>query len=168
MTEAAAWLRARGSTQWQEPVTGRRRARVESDVSAGHVWLVERSGGDVVATLTVDERADPEFWTDEDDPGAALYVHRMVVTRGDAGRGLGAALLDFASRRAADAGRKWLRLDAWATNRELQDYYRRQGFQHVRTHQYAHRGSGALFQRPAGTELGSGPRLVELRANGRD
>jgi hypothetical protein len=40
-----------------------------------------------------------------------------------------------------------LRLDAWRTNEALHAYYRKAGFQHVRTVEYPHRGSGALFQR---------------------
>ena len=33
-------------------------------------------------------------------------------------------MLDWAARQAVDAGKKWLRLDAWANNTALQDYYR--------------------------------------------
>ncbi|CAM5431654.1 hypothetical protein STANM309S_04961 [Streptomyces tanashiensis] len=32
-----------------------------------------------------------------------------------------------------EPGAKWLRLDAWTTNKDLQAYYLRQGFEHVRT-----------------------------------
>lgn len=158
LTDAAAWLAELGTDQWQEPVTGRRRDRIAAGIAADDVWVVDRDG-EIVATITVDEHADPEFWEPLDDPGSALYAHRMVVARSGAGQGIGATLLDFAGQLAAAAGRTWLRLDAWSSNTALQDYYRQQGFEHIRTHRYAHRGSGALFQRSASVQLGRGPRL---------
>ncbi|MEU7909175.1 GNAT family N-acetyltransferase [Actinoplanes sp. NPDC049118] len=97
--------------------------------------------------ITVDDYADPEFWTAQDDPDSALYVHRMVVDRVAGGNGVGGRLLDWAERLASSLGRTWLRLDAWRTNAPLHAYYQRQGFVPVRTVNLSHRGSGALFQR---------------------
>jgi GNAT superfamily N-acetyltransferase len=74
---------------------------------------------------------------------------RLVVSRSHAGRGIGAALLDWAGKRAArqyDA--KWIRVDAWTTNKELHAYYKRQGFALVRTCPDPTYPSGAMFQKP--------------------
>jgi ribosomal protein S18 acetylase RimI-like enzyme len=95
----------------------------------------------------VDEHADPEFWTPDDRPEAALYVHRMAVSRSVAGAGAGGEMLDWAARRAAQADKKLLRLDAWKTNAGLHGYYRGQGFKMVRLVDLPHRQSGALFER---------------------
>jgi GNAT superfamily N-acetyltransferase len=108
-----------------------------------------KDGDSVVGTLTLDDYADPEFWTDEDEPKSALYVHRMVVSRDAAGHDIGGAMLDWASDQATHAGKAWLRLDAWRTNTGLHNYYRRHGFADVRTISLPWRGSGAFFQRPA-------------------
>lgn len=97
--------------------------------------------------VTVDGFADPEFWSADDSPDDALYVHRMVVDRNYAGKHIGKALLDWATNLAIAQGKAWLRLDAWATNTALHNYYERQGFSLVRIVSYEHRGSGALFQR---------------------
>jgi GNAT superfamily N-acetyltransferase len=156
-TEAGQWLATIGSDQWQYPA---RTERIGASIAAGdECWLVEDAGG-LVATLTLDGHADPEFWRPADDPGAALYVHRMVVRRAAAGAGLGSALLDWAGARAERAGRAWLRLDAWRTNARLRSYYERQGFALVRVVELAHRRSGALYQRPAGVRLRRGPPLL--------
>jgi GNAT superfamily N-acetyltransferase len=72
----------------------------------------------------------------------------MMASRSPAARGVGSALLDAAAQLASATGRQRLRLDAWRTNFALHDYYRRNGFKHVRTVDLAHRGSGALFERP--------------------
>jgi len=53
--------------------------------------------------------------------------------------------------RAGAAGKQWLRLDAWSRNADLHRYYERRGFQPVRLLRFDHRGSGALYQRPAGS-----------------
>jgi hypothetical protein len=66
-----------------------------------------------------------------------------------AGKQLDQAFLAFVDRLATAAGARWIRLDAWKDNRALHDYYLRSGFQHVRTVNFSHRGSGALFQRPS-------------------
>jgi hypothetical protein len=87
----------------------------------------------------------------------------MVTTREVAGREIGSALLDWASRRAASHGKRWIRLDAWRSNADLHRYYVQRGFHHVRTVELPHRRSGALFQREANMVLGRGPRLREGR-----
>jgi hypothetical protein len=88
----------------------------------------------------------------------ALYAHKATVARAYAGRTRrGAARL--AGSRAATSGASWLRIDVWTTNEQLQKYYLRQGFTHVRPVVVPHNPSGALFQRPA--QRVATPRLSE-------
>ena len=155
--EAAGWLATLGTDQWQG-LEDRRRSRVLMDIDAGAVWLVE-DGDAVVATITVDEWADADFWCHTDRVRDALYAHRMAVARSHKGRGLGSALLDWASELAEQQHRAWVRFDAWSTNDALHRYYKGLGFEMVRNVPVEGRGSGALFQRPA-VERGGGPRLV--------
>lgn len=148
--EAREWLSARGSDQWDrvrdsDPESPR---SLEGSIRRGDVYVV-RDGSAIVATITVDTYADPEFWTPEDEPDSALYVHRMIVARSAAGANLGGRLIDWAAQLATERGKRWLRLDAWRSNLDLHAYYARHGFEHVRTVHLPHRGSGALFQRPA-------------------
>lgn len=150
--EAREWLQSRGLDQWStvrhaDPASPR---SLESAIARGEVWVWRNHTG-TVATATLDDFADPEFWTEADEPDDALYLHRMIVRRSSSGSGLGATILNWASSYTAGTGRAWLRLDAWRSNTALQDYYRSQGFTHVRTVELPHRGSGALFQRPADT-----------------
>ncbi|WP_433890733.1 GNAT family N-acetyltransferase [Streptomyces sp. CA-111067] len=141
--EASAWLAARGIDQWQYPP---HTERIRAAIQQGEVFLA--FGGDrPAATLQVDASADPEFWTAEDRPEDALYVHRMAVSRAVAGARLGSSLLNWAADRAAGAGKPWLRLDAWKDNPGLHRYYESEGFTLVRVIDLPHRRSGALFQR---------------------
>jgi GNAT superfamily N-acetyltransferase len=126
---------------------------------AGESFIVWDDDGTPAATITVDRWANPDLWTPEEAAEPALYAHKLTVARAHAGQGLGAELLDWAGSRAAGAGDRWLRVDVWTTNKQLQDYYRRLGFTHVRTVILAHNPSGALFQRPA--RHAATPRLRE-------
>ncbi|MFE1781286.1 GNAT family N-acetyltransferase [Streptomyces sp. NPDC059506] len=152
---AASWLNERGIDQWQYPP---REERIKANIEAGECWIVEADGAPV-ATITVDEHADPDFWAPSEANDPALYVHRMVVRRDVAGQDLGSAMLDWAGREALRQGKQLLRLDAWRSNDELQRYYSDRGFVHVRTVEAADRSSGALFQRAASYSRGGGPEL---------
>ncbi|MDQ1308213.1 MAG: hypothetical protein QG671_4047 [Actinomycetota bacterium] len=159
LDEATAWLTALGSGQWQYPP---RIERIIAGVQSGTVWMAKHDQC-TVGTITVDNFADPEFWMPTDDPDDALYVHRTVVTRAAAGQRIGAALFNWASLNAEASGHTWLRLDAWATNTQLHSYYLAQGWTHIRTLRLSHRGSGALFQRRAGTTTPEAPKITEVQ-----
>jgi GNAT superfamily N-acetyltransferase len=149
--EAIAWLATKGTDQWQPG--SMRNPRRDDDrglgpaIVRGEVYLVRDARGEAVATFTLDDHADPEFWTREDDPESALYLHRMIVRRTVAGKNLGQPILDWCSRETARRGRGKLRLDAWRTNVGLHAYYESQNFRLVRIVSLPHRGSGALFEK---------------------
>jgi hypothetical protein len=56
----------------------------------------------------------------------------MVVEAHARGGELGSVLLDWAARSARQAGKSWLRLDAWKSNPALHQYYLDRGFTLVR------------------------------------
>jgi GNAT superfamily N-acetyltransferase len=152
---SAAWLRSKGSDQWQYPV---KMANIEAAVAADACWLAYRDGTPI-GTITLDTNAEPQYWTPEDEPNNALYIHRMVVEETGRGEEIGSALLDWAGERAETMGRRWLRLDAWRSNRALHRYYQDRGFELVRTVPDPS-GSGACFQRPASVRIGRGPAVL--------
>ncbi|MEU6538955.1 GNAT family N-acetyltransferase [Streptomyces sp. NPDC047000] len=149
--EAAAWLSRRGTDQWQRPYPAE---KLLESIEAGSVFLV-LDGVATVAAVTVTPDAEPGLWPEAELSEPSLFVGKLSVTRSRAGRNVGGRLLDWAGDRACRAGAKWLRLDAWTTNTDLQAYYVRQGFGHVRTVLDGKavgggpRVSGWLAQRPA-------------------
>lgn len=162
LDEAAAWLQSRGIRQWPAHFGGVddwRSTRIAGYVDEGKCWLV-RVGGDSVATFNLSTQADPDYadgWPE--GPHDALYIFRMAVLRAWSGRDIGSRILDWASARAHALGLSWLRLDCHRHNHELQRYYQERGFIRVGTlvrviddsgTPYT-RGSGALYQRQAGT-----------------
>jgi GNAT superfamily N-acetyltransferase len=153
-TEAAAWLRKRGSDQWSDLGLSRDAFidRVTDSIKAGETWIAEDDDGTSLGTIAVDLSPDPGLWSEE-ELESAFVVHRMITDRSAVGRGVGARLLDHAEHLARRAGRKRLILDAWSTNRGLHAYYESQGFRHVRTVRDHHTPSATLFERSM-TETG--------------
>lgn len=158
--ESIDWLATRDTDQWASdfPDEATMLAGFAADARAGHAWLVDDDGL-TVATVTLDSAAQPAIWTPQEAADPARYVHRLTVRRHAAGQGLGGELLDWCGNRAYAEGARWLRLDAWTTNHALHDYYRSQGFEHLRTVENPDYPSGALFQRPA--QPATTPRLHE-------
>lgn len=148
--EAEQWLHAAGIQQWIDRERGVRNIR--DSVAAGTTYVVTTAPEDVVASLTLNG-PDTDFWTAEDEPDAALYLYKFMISAQYRGSGLGDELLDWACAQAEDRGQKWLRLDCWRENDALQRYYLGRGFERVRTVVVPGRGSGALFQRPATLRL---------------
>lgn len=163
IAEAATWLAGKGLDQWQGP-SGRRRLLVRRDIEFGSVFVVIRLCR-VVGTITVDDLADADFWREDDQVRTAHYIHRMVIARSEAGKGLGGSLLDWAAARARIQDKKHLRLDAWSSNVALHRYYTGLDFTMVRNDPVRGRGSGALFERDAQVERRTGPELLD-RATG--
>jgi GNAT superfamily N-acetyltransferase len=156
--EAAGWLRERGTDQWQYPI---KMYNIHNAIAARCCWIVERYDGEPIATVTIDEHADPQLWQPTDDPDQAIYLHRLVVRLDGRAQQVGAALLDWAGLRARSLGKTWLRLDAWTSNQQLHQYYLTHGFRLVRIIEAPEVVSGALFERPAGQVEGLGPVVIE-------
>lgn len=156
--EAVKWLgRVKDTDQWARPWPSPElsTARLRRFIRAGATWIAW-DDDTPAATITMQSRADPRLWTRQERDELAVYVHRLIVSRHYAGRGLGAGLLDWAAGRAARSyGARWVRVDVWTTNKELHEYYQRQGFTLVRIRSDLEYPSGALFQRPS-----SGPPAI--------
>jgi len=161
---ATEWLRTKNTDQWAQPWPSEedRAHRIDHDLTAGNTWIAW-DNGTPAATITADSAQKP-IWPAEarDDP--AVYVARLVVSRAFAGRGLGAALLDWAGLRARRLyAARWVRVDVWTTNAALHAYYRRQGFEFWGLGEaYAHYPSAALFQKATGVIRPTGMTLFHL------
>ncbi|MFJ2884289.1 GNAT family N-acetyltransferase [Streptomyces sp. NPDC087272] len=148
-TEAEDWLRLQGSDQWSDRETGARAiAKWHTAINEGRTWLILNDALGPVGTVSRGP-VDQDFWRDDDRPESALYLYKLIVSRGAAGCGIGGLVIDWACRLATLEGRDWVRLDCWRTATGLQRYYESVGFDHVRTEDPAHRRSGWLGQRPA-------------------
>jgi protein-tyrosine phosphatase len=120
--DAARWLWERGIHQWR-PGTFQL-AWILEPIARGAVYLAERDSA-AVGTVMIEWR-DAEVWPD--DRGDAGYIHGLRVPRSAAGQGIGLALLRWAERQIAAAGKRFARLDCIAANPVLRAYYERAGY----------------------------------------
>jgi GNAT superfamily N-acetyltransferase len=123
LDEATVWVGQRGHEQWPLPFP---RAEIAAAIERGEVYVAELDG-DVAATVTL-LWDDPTYWGER--PADAAYVHKLAVSRACAGQRIGEAIVEWADRTAADAGREFLRLDCLRDNPGIRTYYERLGFQH--------------------------------------
>jgi len=152
--EAASWLQqSKNTDQWARPWPDEesRDARVTQGIRDGLTWIVEDEGT-LAGTITCRERGSDRLWTPAELSETAVYVSRLIACRAQAGMGLGAALIDWAGARGQHAwDADWIRVDVWTTNLALHDYYKSQGFEHLRTLEFHNPWdypSAALFQKP--------------------
>jgi|SRR6516225_2660002 predicted N-acetyltransferase YhbS len=154
ISAAAQWLQeAKGTDQWARPWPNRkaRDGRVAQGIEDGLTWMVEDNGS-LAGTVTLREQGTDILWTPGDLLDPAVYVSRLIVSREHAGLGIGAALIDWAGLRGLQEwDANWIRVDVWTNNLALHDYYKNQGFTHLRTCPFDDEWdypSAALFQKP--------------------
>lgn len=155
---SATWLREYKRTdQWARPWPNEdeRDARVAQGIMDQLTFMVEDGAGTLIGTVTCREHGNDMLWTKAELAEPAAYVSRLIVSRDHAGEGIGAALIHWAGARAVDNwGAHWVRVDVWTTNTALHQYYKDQGFEHMRTLDFPdpwQYPSAALFQKPAAT-----------------
>jgi RimJ/RimL family protein N-acetyltransferase len=150
---AGAWLRdEKGSTQWNRPWPTRaaRDQRIRDGLIGGRTWIVW--DGDVAAaSVTIEQTGSPALWTADERRTPAVYLHRLVLKRQYAGRGLGARLINWAAQQGflENPEATCIRIDTWTDNHGLHKYYEGQGFKFVAVRDTPDGcPSGRLFQRP--------------------
>jgi GNAT superfamily N-acetyltransferase len=123
LQEASRWVDALGTVMWEagELAPG----RVAAEVAAGQFFVAECDGRIVGAVRFQTE--DRLFWPDLGQEDSA-FVHRLVVARSHAGRGVSTALLDWAAGQTRSIGRRYLRLDCDSHRLKLRALYERFGF----------------------------------------
>jgi GNAT superfamily N-acetyltransferase len=145
--DATLWVTELGFPQWPFPFP---REEVAAAIDRNEVYVAEVDGVPV-ATVTI-LLDDPVYWGER--PPDALYVHKLAVRRDHAGRGIGAALVEWAAARAGDSGRSFVRLDCLRNDPGIRAYYERLGFEHCGDFDDEARGLLlSLYERPVPATL---------------
>lgn len=141
LNEAGARLADRGLDQWG--VGWMSRQRMLPMIERGETWIAEDDEGIPFVTVSLSDDPDPDFWSPAELQTPALYLNKLASRI----PGAGEWAMEWALRHAGALGYDVLRLDAWATNTGLHEYYRTRGWTHLRTMRVPGRRSGALFER---------------------
>ncbi|WP_310395667.1 GNAT family N-acetyltransferase [Hymenobacter sp.] len=86
-------------------------------------------GATVLCVFSI-QHNDPFIWRDRDQSDA-IYLHRIVVNPNFKGQRLFGKILDWAKRFARRNNLKYIRMDTWADNEKLIDYYKSFGFHFI-------------------------------------
>lgn len=98
---------------------------LQQDIDKGLQYKMVK-GDEVLCIFSVQHR-DPFIWRNR-DKGDAIYLHRIVVHPAHKGQKQFQHVLDWATTFARQHHLKFVRMDTWAENRQLIDYYLSFGF----------------------------------------
>jgi GNAT superfamily N-acetyltransferase len=70
---------------------------------------------------------DPLLWGELDNE-YSIYIHRIATNPEFKGRKMTQRIIEWAKIHAKETGRKFVRMDTWADNKNLADYYVKCGF----------------------------------------
>jgi len=140
LDEATAYVRTLGFEQWPVPFP---QEELAHRIDRGELYMVDVDG-ETAATLTL-LRDDPAFWGERS--ADAVYLHKLALRRAFAGRGLGAAIVEWVDEHAAAAGLEYVRLDCRRDDPGIRGYYERLGFEHCGDKDDDSRFAVALYER---------------------
>lgn len=146
LTQAMKYKLSLGDKTWgTEPYTIQ---ELQDRIIQGHTYIALLDG-EIVGTLMF-------LWEDEmmwgEQPPVAAYVHQLAVKDGYHGQGIGEKLLNWATKKTTEGGRKLLRIDFPPQNDGLKKYYEKLGFKFVTNreiHDTHATYTAALYERPA-------------------
>jgi len=167
-------LRERGtdqwSTDWPDQFGRRRIHRVMASIKEGKTWLAEFRSRDVTdpgmiaaATVTVEETGSTTVWTEAElSAYRAVYLNRLVVAEGLSGFHIGAAIIDWAGRRAWKRyNAHKIRIDVWTANTALHSYYEKRGFEESGLVADKNYPAQQRYERDTSDESGLGPSVLD-------
>ena len=122
--DATEIQRAQGAVIWDEFP----RPLIIGEIETGRLFRI--MDGDAVAGVFSVAYEDEAIWG-ERERGDHIYLHRIARATKHPGRGIMEAVLEWAWSECRRLGRAGLRIDTWASNQALIDFYERKGFRFV-------------------------------------
>ncbi|HWY97918.1 MAG TPA: GNAT family N-acetyltransferase [Bacteroidia bacterium] len=118
---AGEYQRANGYNQWKEfdPEL------IALEIKEKRHWKIVEDGQ--MACIFSIFYNDPLLWG-KDDNQFSIYIHRIATNPKFKGKGMTRLIIDWAKAHAKETGRKYIRMDTWADNKNLADYYIKCGF----------------------------------------
>ena len=99
---------------------------VNREIRERLLWKIVENGS--VACIYSVAYEDPIIWGPESHL-ASMYIHRIVTNPKFRGRGYVAKIVEWAREHAAENDLRYIRMDTWADNLKLKEYYTGCGFE---------------------------------------
>jgi GNAT superfamily N-acetyltransferase len=122
---AAAYQRARQLPEWGVFPE----ARISDEIKAGLHFSARMPDGALSGFFSIALSDEPIWGTAEQ--GDAIYIHRVCVNPERKGNNLSVSVLEWAHGYASSLGRKFIRMDTWADNKRLLQFYIDCGFHYI-------------------------------------
>jgi GNAT superfamily N-acetyltransferase len=122
LTEAAEWLDSIGQSLWE--TNELKPDCIVDDIREGLYYLCWSDRGEI-GTFKF-QLEDKTIWPDVSQDESA-FIHRIAIKRAFAGKGVSAAIINWAKTHAKDIGKKFLRIDC-ELRPKLCRIYEKQGF----------------------------------------
>ena len=90
------------------------------------------SGANILCIFSI-QHNDPFIWREKDQDDA-VYIHRIVVNPNFKGQKLFQRVLDWVKHFAIQNKLKFVRMDTWADNLKIIEYYKSFGFEFIETY----------------------------------
>ncbi|API88980.1 hypothetical protein BKP56_06685 [Marinilactibacillus sp. 15R] len=130
LTDTAKWLNEKGSTQWNDLLSGEDVHNTKKVIEKEEVYLVSQQ--DLIIGMFVlwenQSQWDQILWGTE-PVNDICYLHRVALTKGAHGRKVGIQLINAALSTAKQNNKNKVRLDCLADNQYLNQLYKNAGFQ---------------------------------------
>ena len=103
-------------------------ATIRSDIEKGQLYKIMKEK-DLLGIFSL-YTADPLIWGNK-EKGNAVYLHRIVLNQTFKGEKLVPHILDWARDHAIHHRLDFIRIDTWAANEKLINYYKSYGFRFI-------------------------------------
>lgn len=104
------------------------KAALEKDIEEGLQYKIVRD--DNLLCIFSIQHNDPLIWRDR-DKNDAIYLHRIVVNPNFKGQKQFQKVLNWAKQFAQSNNLRYVRMDTWADNAKIIDYYKSFGFEFI-------------------------------------
>jgi len=96
---------------------------ISTEIQQRRQWKIVIDGE--IACIFCVAYNDPLLWREQDNDHS-IYLHRITTKRKFKGRGFTGVIVDWVKR--YETGIRYIRMDTWADNKPLTDYYLQYGF----------------------------------------
>ena len=118
---ATEYQRANGYNEWKEFAP----ELIAAEISEKRHWKIVIDNS--IACIFSVFYNDPLLWGELDNE-YSIYIHRIATNPLFKGKGMTHLIIDWAKTHAGETGRKFIRMDTWADNKNLTEYYIKCGF----------------------------------------
>lgn len=134
LKETAAWLKEKGSKQWNGILEGKDNHHTDIAIAKGNVFVLEEEHKIVAVMILYPSKTkwDTVLWKEEEEVDA-FYLHRLTLSLDRRGQKLAHRCLQWAINHTRKQGKTAVRLDCLEKIPYLNQLYTEAGFRCLKT-----------------------------------